>query len=168
MKRIYLDVDGVLNCGQTTERFRGTYGIEPSRVALLRGLVEATGAEIVLCSTWRLYEGNFQEVRRALAVEGLVVVDVTPDWAEAANILDWPLRMSATYLRACEILAHLRQNPCEDYVVLDDSTLVGPWDRQQDPEGSAEVERRHVQPTWEQGLLPQHVEAAARLLTEVR
>lgn len=54
-KVIFLDIDGVLNCNNTTEIFLGITGIEDRLVEKLRAIVNATGAEIVLVSTWRDY-----------------------------------------------------------------------------------------------------------------
>lgn len=55
-KTIFLDVDGVLNRRGTRERGpHSTYGVDCSLVPLFRKLIEATDAQIVLSSTWRLY-----------------------------------------------------------------------------------------------------------------
>ena len=44
---IFLDVDGVLN------HENSEYGLEQSHIALLHRLVSATGAQLVLISTWK-------------------------------------------------------------------------------------------------------------------
>lgn len=53
MKVIFLDVDGVLNCVDSKSRCRGYIGIDDRRVERLRKIVEATGARIVLSSSWK-------------------------------------------------------------------------------------------------------------------
>ncbi|MBR6647981.1 MAG: hypothetical protein IKL29_01225, partial [Bacteroidaceae bacterium] len=53
MKVIFLDVDGVLNSVDTSEVFQGFVGIEDKLVSKLRKIVRATGAQIVLSSSWK-------------------------------------------------------------------------------------------------------------------
>ena len=53
MKFIFLDIDGVLNCTTTTERHKGMIGIEDEKLQLLKEIVSATGAKIILTSTWK-------------------------------------------------------------------------------------------------------------------
>ena len=50
-KVIFLDIDGVLN-DEGEEREKGVY-IDETRVQRLASIVEQTGAEIVLSSSWR-------------------------------------------------------------------------------------------------------------------
>ena len=54
MKIIFLDIDGVLNCMQylIENNCRGI-GIDPARVALVADIVRASGAKIVLTTSWR-------------------------------------------------------------------------------------------------------------------
>ena len=52
-KIIFLDVDGVLNCVSTTDLCGYYKGIEDKKVDLLKKIVGATGAKIVLVSTWK-------------------------------------------------------------------------------------------------------------------
>lgn len=53
MKLIFLDVDGVLNCAASFTRRGNPFPIDDNKVDLLAQIVEATGAELVLSSTWR-------------------------------------------------------------------------------------------------------------------
>lgn len=53
VKVIFLDVDGVLNCISSKSRCGCYIGIDDKRVARLRQIVEATGAIIILSSTWK-------------------------------------------------------------------------------------------------------------------
>lgn len=53
MKLIFLDVDGVLNCLSTKARIEGYIFVADEMIELLKQIVDATNAKIVLSSTWR-------------------------------------------------------------------------------------------------------------------
>ena len=53
MKIVFLDIDGVLNCEGSRSRCAGYRGIDDKKVENLAKIVKATGAEIVLISTWK-------------------------------------------------------------------------------------------------------------------
>lgn len=53
MKIIFLDVDGVLNCQSSKSQCGAFIGIDDIRVKRLRQIVDATGAKIVLSSSWK-------------------------------------------------------------------------------------------------------------------
>lgn len=105
MKIIFLDVDGVLNCRGTKARCEGFTGIDKAKVALLKELVDATNAKIVLSSTWRLgyvksYNGYYEMqhsrkyLERKLKAHNLSIYDVTPDngkmgYRRPEEIYDW-------------------------------------------------------------------------------
>jgi hypothetical protein len=101
MKVIFLDVDGVLNCVDTTDLCGGYVGIENAKVKLLRRIVEATGAEIVLTSTWKdgwskTDKDKKQDVfgcflDRELERECLTILDKTEDDGvhRGKGIRDW-------------------------------------------------------------------------------
>lgn len=107
MKVLFLDVDGVLNCRTTKERFvRGGFiGIDPKKVALVKQIIKETGCEIVLSSSWRL------EVDTAFHVaEHLRLYDMTPDNRGLSD-------------RGCEIVAWLEHHlDVTKYAILDDNT----------------------------------------------
>lgn len=64
MKLIFLDVDGVLNCAQSTSRApHGCIGVDEDKVALLREIVDATDATIILTSTWKQDWSRIPECR---------------------------------------------------------------------------------------------------------
>lgn len=90
MKIIFLDVDGVLNNKDTKERIPDTSytGINNSKVKLLKQIVEATDAQIVLSSTWRLKKTRWGEeipeehrnyLKKKLSKYGLRYISSTPD-----------------------------------------------------------------------------------------
>ena len=54
MKVLIADVDGVLNYDKTNATApSGALGISNSRIKLLKQIIDATGAKVVLSSTWR-------------------------------------------------------------------------------------------------------------------
>jgi len=50
---LFLDVDGVLNCCATEEHCGSYRGIDDPKVKLLKEIIDATGALIVLISSWK-------------------------------------------------------------------------------------------------------------------
>jgi hypothetical protein len=114
-KYIFLDIDGVLNCNNTTDDCFGMTGIEDRLVKKLSTIVNATGAEIVLTSTWRDYwesdkkesqdaEGTYLDEK--LLKQGLHISAKTdPDWL---------------YKRGEGIVEWLKDKNVESFVILDD------------------------------------------------
>lgn len=86
MKVIFLDVDGVLNFTGTEARApSGALGLASAPVKQLRNIIKATGAYIVLTSTWK-GDWDFDEEKctadgkylvRKLKREGLHILDKT-------------------------------------------------------------------------------------------
>ncbi len=56
LKVLFLDFDGVLNSRKYLRTFNG-YGvaIDPERMKLLKGIIDATQAKIVLTTSWRVH-----------------------------------------------------------------------------------------------------------------
>lgn len=91
-KIIFLDVDGVLNSYEyyaslEEEQKHGyEYDIDIEKVKLLKEIVDATGAEIVLSSTWRMLRETdespalamFVHLEKILAEYGIEIIDYTP------------------------------------------------------------------------------------------
>lgn len=82
---IFLDIDGVLNTDSTPDRICGYVGIESTKVALLKQIVDAMDAELVLASTWRSEWRNGNEptemgqyLYEKLAEYGLELSEQTP------------------------------------------------------------------------------------------
>ena len=114
-KVIFLDVDGVLNDRNTPTRTKqGCLFVDESKILLLRKIVDATGAKIVLSSTWRYdrddfrYNSDFLELKEAMAAHGLEFYSYTP------------VEPSGTR-RGMEIEAWLGVHPeVKKFVILDD------------------------------------------------
>lgn len=146
MKVIFLDVDGVLNTSTTRVRRKDNYlGFEQRKILLLKQIVEATGALIVLSSTWRSSKDSFSDIRLGLLSDGMVIFDVTPDFGFRP--------------RGLEILAWLDTHPeVTHYVILDDVDEFG-----------MENLRKHFVQTdfYGLGLTAYHVQKAIKILNEV-
>lgn len=117
-KVIFLDIDGVLN------QDNGGPKIEECFVKRLAHIVEETGAEIVLSSSWRgayashvnpEYNYKNKDVALLISMLGkyqLSIMDVTPDLTSGA------------YARPLEVRAWLlEQGNLERFVILDDETF---------------------------------------------
>ncbi len=103
MKVIFLDIDGVLNCGKTPNPRRLPYVIDPKLKKRLDALLERTGAKIVLTSTWRHDPAALFTLRR----HDIRILDVVPDLPQQP--------------RCEEILAWLKKTDrVTRYVVIDD------------------------------------------------
>jgi hypothetical protein len=116
LKYLFLDVDGVLNCAYTSDRCGKYIGIDDRKVELLRKIIDATDAKIVLSSTWRLgytrygesLEGHRQYLNEKLAKQGLSIYSQTDDLSihgknRGQEIDDW-----------------LSKHDVDEWVVLDD------------------------------------------------
>ena len=100
MKIIFLDIDYVVNCMSTKERApSGVIGVEQRLIAYIKEIVDATGAKIVLSSTWRkdwafnLLNGkDWDYLREEFAKQNLYFLDYTPirsDSHRGREIKEW-------------------------------------------------------------------------------
>ena len=114
MKVIFLDVDGVLNEAYSKSRSpHGFIGVDDYKVAVLKQIVDATGAVIVLSSTWKKeWSADPDEIgidavylNKKLAKYGLRIIDKTID---------------DTWNRGFGIKAWLSTHDVETWLVLDD------------------------------------------------
>ncbi|WP_416388671.1 HAD domain-containing protein [Lacrimispora sphenoides] len=51
---MFLDIYGVLNFNGCRDKIGGIYFVNDNRIKLLKKIIDATGAKIVLSSTWRI------------------------------------------------------------------------------------------------------------------
>jgi hypothetical protein len=146
-KVIFLDIDGVMNSvGSPFDDRRGvTSFLAPGNIEVLNQIVRATGAVVVVTSTWRLTM-SIEQLRAHFADSGCVaeVVDITPD-------LD-------AYRRDRKIRAWLtaQRQPPRRYVILDD-------DREMD-----DLPGRLVRTDQMVGLSPRELPQVLALLGEER
>ena len=126
LKVIFLDVDGVLNSELSREQERNNFDnwmeheVSEMHVNNLKKIVDATGAQIVLSSSWRfdhpkatgrdfIADPLMKILDRKLKAVGLDIIDVTPDLRgkiRGVEIQDWLDRHSEV----------------EKFVILDDDT----------------------------------------------
>lgn len=150
MKVIFLDIDGVMN-SQKYDLEKGNDGgiMDPTRLDLLKELIDETQAEVVLTSSWRhnwsFHEaacfGSGKRIFRELFAHGIRAYDKTP---------------SLFSDRTQEIKAWLEDNPdAESFVILDDI-----------PFGWEDLEPYVVKTNYRigRGLEAEHIEKAIQIL----
>lgn len=134
MKIIFLEINGVLNSEQWNREHQNDINegrlIDPDMVKLFAGLIEHTGARIVMHSGWRFW---FDECLKPLRKEAVYLVeqlkkynlsiyDMTPD------LTTEEIRASKSFslVKGQEILAWLHQHfEIEEFLILDDIELKG-------------------------------------------
>lgn len=150
MKVIFLDIDGVVNCIGTKERAPSkVIGVEQRLIAYIKEIVDATGAKIVLSSTWRkdwafdLMNGkDWHYLRDEFAKQGLYFLDYTPsrrDSHRGEEIKEW--LESTNY-------------DVTSYVVIDDE-MFDIWDLH---------DGHTVQTSFDHGIKPGAVDMAIKIL----
>lgn len=150
MKIVFLDVDGILNSNDTEDVFKGFIGLDYSGIKLLREIIDATNAEIVLVSSWKHRWYKDDKVRqddlanyldRRLAEEGLKIIDKTEGTSD----------------RGTGIIKWLSEHPAESWIVLDDEIF---------PDYDECGIMPHLVKTsfYDGGLKEKHVEMAIKML----
>lgn len=132
MKRVlFLDVDGVLNCKSTKERYGGFIGIDPEKAKLLDRIVIETGCYIVLSSTWRRQPDDVHHLFSKLnAGTRCMFIGKTPVLHNAS--------------RGEEIQEWLDTNPgTRHFVIVDDDADMG------------SLMSHLIKTEWEVGLTPE-------------
>ncbi len=152
MKVLFLDFDGVLNSAAFLAAEPGRFDrLDPAAVARLNAIVGASGAKVVISSSWRV-KRSLDELRALLAGLGFVgeVIDRTPELRGPSYEPACPFAARASEIRAW---LGARPEPPSSYVILDDAILEG--------EGE-----RHVRTDFTRGLLDEHVAQAIDVLRE--
>ena len=149
MKIIFLDFDGVLNSRRWIEEHHHLFpddhifmheNVDEQAVARVQKIIDATGAKIVISSTWRLLN-SLEKLKKLLAAHGLSgeVIGVTPRGNRGE--------------RGDEIQTWVDENgPIESFVILDDDSDM------------AHLMDKLVQTTFDLGLQDEHVDAAIQML----
>ncbi len=111
MTALFLDIDGVLNHGDT-----GTY-FEAEKVQILNKILAATDANLVITSTWRI-GATPEEMDEVLTSQGVLpgrVIGVTPDLDDqrGQEICEWLRAWADCY-------------GIEKIAILDDRSDLGP------------------------------------------
>lgn len=147
MKALFLDVDGVLNSEQwftsvtpTDDDYLGLRSLDPAAVRRLLRVLNATGAIVVLSSTWRLVDDYIITLQAA----GIPISDITP--------------RIASNNRGYEIASWFRlpdRHEIDKFAIVDDDADAGdhglrPW---------------LVQTKWECGLTDADADALIAMLS---
>ena len=157
MKVIFLDIDGVVNCSDTKERSpTKVIGVEQSKIALIKQIVDATGAKLILSSTWRIgwfyeetgsHDRDIQDwhyLRDEFFKQGLWFFDYTP--------------LDKNRHRGTEIQIWLDkwEDEVDAYAVIDDS-MYDIW----------EMHKGHlVQTSYDHGIQQGAVDMAIKILNK--
>lgn len=105
MKVLFLDIDGVCNTRETKARFEGCIGIDKHMARRVRQIVQDTGCQVVLSSTWRNSPTSQKHVREMV----VDFMDITPS--------------IRTGFRGDEINLWLADHPeVTKYAILDDES----------------------------------------------
>jgi len=103
---LFLDVDGVLNNNEIilTE---GAYALGTNQLLALKHLVDGLKCDIVLSSTWRMYDKCLKTLKKAFKEHNI------PLWIDATPQL-------GTLPRRHEIKEWLKQNGQKKCIIIDD------------------------------------------------
>jgi hypothetical protein len=112
-KAIFLDIDGVLNSEEYyihrqkdwSGKFKFSYDLDEIAIQRLNKIIENTKINIVLSSTWRLFQIN--EVINSLKYKGF----------------KYDIEYVTTFIpmdRGLQILKFIKNNNVKDYIVIDD------------------------------------------------
>lgn len=151
LKLIFLDVDGVLNNTIDSDRHyyneRG-YFYSPNCVKVFNKVIEATGAKIVVSSTWRLGR-TVEELKELFAWMGV-----------KGEVIDKTGRNSSG-IRGVEILEWMRERDdihswnFKNYIIIDDDSDMLLWQKD-----------NFVHTKGTIGITEQDVEKAIRILNQ--
>ena len=150
MKVIFLDIDGVMNCESTKDRFQGFVGLDDVLMERLKRLVDATDAKIVLSSSWRFckdlatMQDTWKYMQDRLGEHDIHIIDCTPACIET-SYRGWEIQ---TWFK------NWQGEPVESFIILDDDNDLKPYGR------------RHIQTSWRHGFEEKHLEKAIKMLAE--
>lgn len=149
MKVILLDIDGVLTSYEWADAIMRQEGYRvddynelcQGKIALLKEIVDATGAEIVISSSWRFDEDALEAVRKQLALFNLEVYDLTSQ------------RLDVVFNRTKELRLYIEENHPEEYLILDDEIITDP-----------ELAPHQVRTSLAKGLMKKDIEPSIKIL----
>ena len=115
VRAIFLDIDGVICCNQFGR-------LEDRKLQLLRGVVQQTGAKIVLSTDWRRVPKLKSQLIATLRDYGMEVIGSTPmraPWqpVRPQEIIDW-----LTSYNNAAVMGN--GEPIHSFVAVDDRSLL--------------------------------------------
>lgn len=141
MKVIFLDVDGVLNNLEDIlhhPEMESPEQPQDKHLQVLKKIIDATGAEVVVSSGWRMTLEGIQDVIDALWKYGIAIRGVTPEGCQISlfdqlfpeikpqNVDTWRSKLDrVVYDRGAEIASWLYKyrNEIESFLILDDEVF---------------------------------------------
>ena len=129
-KVLFLDIDGVLNTGwwysqmdKNTSKDKYGYAFDPNSVANLKRILDETGADIVISSSWKSF--GFTELEEMWQRRGLPgkLIGITPNSVSDEMLLNADLdHMELFSIRGMEIKEWLTKHGkhVSNYVIIDD------------------------------------------------
>jgi len=129
-KIIFLDIDGVLNTKEWHSRMTKDtpkdeygYAFDPVTVKNLAHIIDKTGADIVISSSWKFY--GVAKLRKMWEIRNLpgTILDITPNTVSDEMLLNVNLdEMELGVCRGNEIKEWLSRHKGEvsNYVIIDD------------------------------------------------
>jgi hypothetical protein len=160
MKVVFLDFDGVVNSRETRKRYPDKYtDIDPYHVQFLNKITDATGAVIVITSSWRFSPD---------AVDHLVGAGATaPIAGKIPDSTNRGRNGHYATARCGEIKTWMSENNITQFVILDDIPTEYTFDRENGKETVyyfEGLEDHHVHCADRGGLLEKHVEMAVNII----
>ena len=165
-KVIFMDIDGVLNTERQQNHCRAEgiayvdgfgFAFDPVAVAHLEKIVNATGADIVISSSWKVW--GLDAMQRMWDRRNLPgkVIDITPDTASDEMLLSADLDMDLPAVKGSEIKEWLDTNGSQvtHYAILDDMEDMLP-----------EQQSHFVQTDPEIGITEDDAKRAIAILTD--
>lgn len=158
MKVIFLDIDGVLNSDKYWEMIlpyekqmtEMESEIDIECLNNLKKIVNITKAKIVITSTWKKINRKYEEFKKYMIQNGIIIYDKTPD------------SLQSSINRGEEIRAWLEEHKDEvdDFIIIDDEIYSD----------FNELEERLVKTDFykERGIEKKHVEKAIDMLGKDR
>lgn len=117
MKVLFLDFDGVLNSDRYIACCGGAMALDPDKMILLKKIVDATGAKIVLTTSWR------EHWEKELACCGSIGREIHGRFGDHGMEI-WDKTPQLPGSREAQIKAWLDNHPeVEGFAVLDDRLL---------------------------------------------
>lgn len=129
-KILFLDIDGVLNTkwwytqmDRNTPKDKYGYAFDPNAVANLKKILDETGSDVVISSSWKCF--GLSELEEMWQERGLPgrVIDITPNSVSDEMLLTANLdEFEMTHIRGCEIKEWLetKGKGVSSNVIIDD------------------------------------------------